>query len=240
MDFVVVLGRKLEHDGSASPDLVNRVEEARRVLGGLGAGAKAILSGGRLVFAQDVPQEERAASEASVMRDLLLAKGVVAGALVLDENSTHTLENAVFAKKRIDELVAATTAGASSEPVAVHLVTSEVHMRRARACFAGVFDDAARYQLICHESPDGARVIPSEMEGAIEAAMMRRLPHDQQLYRENDVDEARRRFFTPNPEGEDGQPHPHTWLHDPYSGRTVAPGTGIPEWVAAAASEDKK
>ena len=122
MEFVVVLGRKLESDGSASPDLINRVEEARRVLGGLDAGAKAILSGGRLVFAQDVPQAERAASEASVMRDLLLSPpgGVNASALVLDENSTHTLENAVFTKRRIDELVAAAGArqlASSTKPV---------------------------------------------------------------------------------------------------------------------------
>ena len=89
-------------------------------------------------------------------------------------------------------------------------------MRRARTCFDGVFlrpADREVFTLTAHASEDGARVIASEQEGEIEAAMIRRLPHDLKLYESNDVLTARRLFFTPNPAGPDGEPHPHTWLH---------------------------
>lgn len=248
LHVVIVLGRKLEPDGSASADLVNRVEEARRVLAELveasAAPVRVVLSGGRLVFAQDSRAD--VASEASVMRELLLAgagggtSGAVASGILLDEQSTHTLENAIFARRRVLGCVSESEARPSS--LAVHLVTSEVHMPRARACFDAVFADASdgcgpAFALQYHASPDGARVIPSEREGAIEAAMLRRLPHDVALYREHEVAEARRRFFTPNPEGADGEPHPHTWLHDPYSGESLQPGSGIPHWVHARPAE---
>jgi hypothetical protein len=239
MHVLIVLGRKLQPDGTASPDLVNRIEEARRVISelhGSGETVRTVLSGGRLVFAQDA--NTAAPSEASVMRELLLAGvgNIDAQHVVLDELSTHTLENAVFARKRIEGLLGGDVDLAS---VVVHLITSEVHMKRARACFSAVFEAGCdRFGRVeYHASPDGARVIPSETEGAIEHAMIRRLPHDLQLYREHETLEARRRFFTPNPEGEDGEPHPHTWLHDPYSGETVPPGSGIPPWINAQGSD---
>jgi uncharacterized SAM-binding protein YcdF (DUF218 family) len=138
---VIVLGRKLEPNGTASADLVNRIEEARRLLVGTlkGQRTKIVLSGGRLVFKQDDSHASQP-SEASVMRNLLLADGLIdESAIVLDENSTHTLENAVFARQRVEELLAMLPVIQQPNPLRVHLVTSEVHMRRASACFLGVF-----------------------------------------------------------------------------------------------------
>lgn len=229
MEFVVVLGRKLEPDGSPSQDLVNRVEKAREVIeqvSARGARVNVILSGGRLVFSQDTTANPP--SEASVMQELLVRGGTVDNMCpILDENATHTLENAVFARLCVEKVLATATNPHDGVTVVVHLVTSQVHMPRARACFSGVFQGKQEdyiYQLLFHASPDGARVIPSEREQAIECAMMRRLPFDVQLYREHNIEEARRRFFTPNPEGPDGEPHPHVWLHDPSSsGATIHP-----------------
>ena len=212
LSVVIVLGRKLEADGTASPDLINRVALGRRVATEI-ANAKVVLSGGKLVFAAD--NSASAASEASVMRTLLLqapAPAIDASDVLLDEQSTHTLENAVFARRLVERLMES----ASAKQAHVHLVTSQVHMRRARTCFEGVFLRPAErdaFTLTAHASQDGERVIPSEKEGEIEAAMIRRLPHDLKLYEEHDVATARLFFFTPNPAGPDGEPHPHTWLY---------------------------
>ncbi len=235
LPVVLVLGRKLEPDGSASPDLINRVDLARDVALRIGPRTKIVCSGGKLVFAADRADADASPppSEAAVMRELLLdvadgARTVASDDILLDEQSTHTLENAVFARRRVCEILA----GAQRRTAHIHLVTSEVHMRRARACFEGVFlrngggggggggsgggASSVEFELSTHASADGARVIPSEREGEIERAMLRRLPHDLRLYEGHDVLTARRLFFTPNPEGPDGEPHPHTWLHDPY------------------------
>ena len=235
---VTVLGRKLEPDGSASQDLINRVVEAQCVIDDLMTRGytelRVVLSGGKLTFAQDANIDVK--SEALVMKEILLKKSarLASEAIVLDENSTHTLENAVFARQCVERL-----SQSIIEPevcVDLHLVTSEVHMQRARLCFAGIFEteeegSSISFARTYQSSPDGARVIPSAREGHIERAMIRRLPHDIKLYRKYEVDEARRRFFTPNPEGPDGEPNPHVWLHDPYTGATIIPGEQIPPWI---------
>jgi len=75
-----------------------------------------------------------AKSEAQAMRELLLEMGVPDAALVLEEESRNTRENAVFVarllRNRNSGLVSA-----REEQVRLLLVTSALHMFRARALF---------------------------------------------------------------------------------------------------------
>jgi uncharacterized SAM-binding protein YcdF (DUF218 family) len=81
-----------------------------------------VVSGGRVAGRED------RVSEAEAMRDLLVDLGVPADAIVLEDRSRTTRENAVFVAEELQRL------GAGD----VLLVTSALHMRRALASFAGL------------------------------------------------------------------------------------------------------
>ena len=127
-DAVVVLGGAIGPGppGWPYPDLgaaADRIWHAARVYHA-GKAKRLILSGGHLAWQGERP------SEAGAMSQLLTDLGVPAGALVLDERSRNTRENALYSAELIRTL------GIER----VLLVTSALHMPRALASFraAGV------------------------------------------------------------------------------------------------------
>lgn len=125
-DAIVVAGCRVDPDGTPSPALAHRVALAVE-LHRKGLAPRVVFTGGLddAVRAADPngPTEARAA--ARYARDLGLPKRAV----VLEERSTSTLENATFAA----ELLPATR---------VLVVTDAYHVFRARRVFAGVFPEA--------------------------------------------------------------------------------------------------
>jgi uncharacterized SAM-binding protein YcdF (DUF218 family) len=110
-EAALVLGFALAPDGSAQPQLMGRMEHAIDLYK-RGTVHHLVLSGG---------QEQGGHTEAGVMRDLALAAGVPADALVLDEAARSTIENFACARPLLDRL--------GGERVV--LVTEPWHMTRA-------------------------------------------------------------------------------------------------------------
>jgi uncharacterized SAM-binding protein YcdF (DUF218 family) len=110
-DAALVLGFALADDGSPRPQLVGRIEHAIDLYQ-RGIVPRLVLSGGAAKAGH---------TEAGVMRDLALAAGVPASALVLDEAARSTIENFACAKPLLDQL------GAHR----VLVVTEPWHMTRA-------------------------------------------------------------------------------------------------------------
>ena len=82
-DYAIVLGLALEN-GKPTPDLVARLDTAREYLD-QHPGAKLILTGGNA--------DESGRTEADVMRDILTAKGVPEGSLIMEDRASTTKEN---------------------------------------------------------------------------------------------------------------------------------------------------
>lgn len=114
-DVLVVLGARVEPDGSASPVLAARVRHAVRIL----------KPGGTILFSGGVGTY--GASEASVARDLAVKLGVKPEQCLLEEESHSTLQNAAFS---LDLLRKKFPRGAH-----VILVTDPYHVPRARRLF---------------------------------------------------------------------------------------------------------
>lgn len=108
-DHALVLGMALE-DGKPSQDLKLRIETARRYLAAHPA-ADLILTGGN--------PDASGRTEAAVMRDMLVARGVPREKLLLEEKAEITLDNFVNTARMIDP----------ARPVV--LITSGYHMNRA-------------------------------------------------------------------------------------------------------------
>ena len=114
-DVIVVLGAKQMPDGSPGPVIERRMAEAIR-LWQEGKAPKLLLSGGKTV--SDIP-------EAHTMAELARAGGVEDDAILLEERSTRTVENAAFCIKMIK--------GRGWKHTLI--VTDDFHMARAVYCF---------------------------------------------------------------------------------------------------------
>ena len=100
-DFVVVLGSGLRPDGGVPPLLASRLDRARGVWAALdrrAGGFKPLLivSGGQ--------GEDEPVTEASAMATYLIARGVPADRLVIEDRSRSTEENLLFSKAIMDEV----------------------------------------------------------------------------------------------------------------------------------------
>jgi len=111
---IVVLGARVRPDGRPSAALERRMRVAISLYQA-GAAPRLVLSGGG----------QRAVPEAEVMRDLALAAGVPASALIIEPRSRTTLENASETAKLL----------APDGHDAVILVTDSYHAFRARLLF---------------------------------------------------------------------------------------------------------
>ena len=126
-DAIVVLGCRMPEDGRPGGALERRVAHAVE-LWRRGEAPLLLLSGGG----------GRQRSEADTMRGLALAAGVSAGALLLEERSRNTVENAVFSAALLCE----------KERRRVIVVSEAYHLLRARILFK-----AAGLEIVATSAP---------------------------------------------------------------------------------------
>ncbi|MEL7436807.1 MAG: YdcF family protein [Chloroflexota bacterium] len=116
-DAIVVLGSGLVGNGRPGPALTRRSLHVAQVYAE-GYAPFIICTGGQS------PYQPR--SEAAGCRELLLAQGVPDGAILLEENSRSTEENALFSRRIMDE----------NNIRSVIIVSDSYHVFRARYLFA--------------------------------------------------------------------------------------------------------
>lgn len=110
-DYVIILGAKVKPGGVPSLSLKNRLDASATYLQQY-PHTTAIVTGGQ------GHDEDR--TEASVMRDYLIAAGVDAARILEEDKSTSTYENLLFAKALLPE-----------DTTAVTIVSNDFHLRRA-------------------------------------------------------------------------------------------------------------
>lgn len=116
-DVIIVLGSGLRKDGRPGPAL------ARRTRHGADLWHKGIAP---LVLCTGGQSEYYPRTEAAACREILLAAGLPAGAILMEERSRSTEENAIYSKRILDEMQLAR----------VVLVSDSYHMLRARWIFS--------------------------------------------------------------------------------------------------------
>ncbi|MBT6095568.1 MAG: YdcF family protein [Rhodospirillaceae bacterium] len=114
-DVIVVLGAAQMPDGSPGPVIERRVAKAVQ-LWQAGRAPYLLMSGGKTV--SDI-------SEAETMAEVALASGIDAEAILLEDRSTRTIENAAFTVEMIR--------GRGWKDVLI--VTDDFHMPRAEYCY---------------------------------------------------------------------------------------------------------
>lgn len=133
LEVALVLGNRLD-DGKPSPTLMSRLEKARELYE-----AKLVsyfvLSGGAL--------DDEQTSEAQVMKTYLLQQGMPDKRLILETQSTNTIDNLYYSKLLIDSLNCET----------IYLVTSKSHLCRA--------------MMIAERCGVEALGVPAEMAGSL-------------------------------------------------------------------------
>ena len=110
-DYIIILGAKVKPGGVPSLSLKNRLDVAADYLHQF-PHVKAIVSGGQGA------DEDR--TEASVMYDYLIAKGIEHGRILQEDQSTSTYENLKFSK----QLLPADVTG-------ITIVSNDFHLKRA-------------------------------------------------------------------------------------------------------------
>lgn len=110
-DYLIVLGAQIQGD-QVTESLKRRLDKAMEYLDNF-PGTRLIVSGGK--------GSDEAVSEAEAMRDYLVAHGVEAGSILMEDKSTTTKENLKFSARLIGDI---------SCPVGI--VTNNFHIYRAR------------------------------------------------------------------------------------------------------------
>ncbi len=111
-DVIIALGAGLRRDGRPGPALTRRSQQAA-ALWREGFAPRVLCTGGQ---AENYPR-----TEASACREILLAQGLPTAAILLEERSRSTEENAIYSRQVLDEL------GLTS----IVLVSDSYHMLRA-------------------------------------------------------------------------------------------------------------
>lgn|GEM_PF-79025 len=111
-DYVIVLGAAV-YGEEPSLSLLHRTERAIKYLKA-NPSAKAVVSGGR--------GEGESISEAECMKRILLKKGIKADRILIEDQSTSTMENLVFSKAVIE--------ADGADPSRVAVVSSSYHLYR--------------------------------------------------------------------------------------------------------------
>lgn len=117
-DIIVVLGSGLKEDGRPGPALTRRSRHGAALWHN---------SVAPLILCTGGQSEYYPRTEASACREILLGAGLPAEAILLEDRSRSTEENAIYSKRIMDEL------GLSR----VVLVSDSYHMLRARWLFRG-------------------------------------------------------------------------------------------------------
>lgn len=111
-DVIIVLGSGLRKDGQPGPALTRRTRRAAD-LWHEGIAPLVLCTGGQ--------SEYYPRTEAAACREILLATGLPAAAILMEERSRSTEENAIYSKRILDEMQLAR----------VVLVSDSYHMLRA-------------------------------------------------------------------------------------------------------------
>lgn len=93
-DIIIVLGAGLREDGAPGPALTRRTRQGA-ALWHDGIAPLVLCAGGR--------SEYYPRTEAAACREILLAAGLPDGAILLEERSRSTEENAIYSKRILDE-----------------------------------------------------------------------------------------------------------------------------------------
>mmetsp|Transcript_10036 Transcript_10036/g.12524 ORF Transcript_10036/g.12524 Transcript_10036/m.12524 type:complete len:198 (+) Transcript_10036:127-720(+) len=157
---IVVLGLALNPDGSAPPDLLERVEKAAELSIELG-GLSMIVCGG--------DPKNIGIKEAEVMKKELVARGVQDGMIAVESKSLITVHNAYEAIQFL-----------ASECKRILLVTSDFHMPRALYVFEAVFaSQGLSFEIEPHPAESNGRKAKKKQRLRDEIdALVRRTPND--------------------------------------------------------------
>jgi len=136
--IIIVLGKRLNDDNTPSHILRSRVKSSCELFDKT-PNSKLLMSGGTV--AGDIP-------EAQVMRDLATSEGVPEEDILIEAQSTNTIENAASSRVLVKKL----------SPDQICIVTSDFHMPRAKKVFEIIFGDA--YAIRC--VTDDAELTPEE------------------------------------------------------------------------------
>ena len=99
-DFVIILGAKVLEDGSLSPALKSRVDKAIEF-----ANEQKEKSNKKVIFIPSGGQgKDEVMSEAEAMKNYLIKHGINSEDIVIENQSTSTIQNMRFSKKKIDEI----------------------------------------------------------------------------------------------------------------------------------------
>lgn len=116
-DVIIVLGSGLRKDGRPGPALTRRTRHGAD-LWHEGIAPLVLCTGGQ--------SEYYPRTEAAACREILLAAGLPAGAILMEERSRSTEENAIYSKRILDQ----------KQLTHVVLVSDSYHMLRARWLFS--------------------------------------------------------------------------------------------------------
>ena len=99
-DFVIVLGSKINDDGTLTPLLKARVDKAIEF-----ANNQEKKSGKKIIFIPSGGKgEDEVISEAEAMKNYLIENNVKPEDIIIENKSTNTLQNIKFSKEKIDEI----------------------------------------------------------------------------------------------------------------------------------------
>ncbi len=110
-DYAIVLGAKVKLGGVPSLSLANRLDVAAAYLKEH-PHVKVIVSGGQ--------GEDEDRTEASVMFNVLVEKGIEPSRILIEDKSTSTYENLLFSKELLP-----------NETTAITIISNDFHLRRA-------------------------------------------------------------------------------------------------------------
>lgn len=96
-DFIIVHGAGLLNGKVVSPLLAGRLNKGIEVFESSGRKSKIIVSGGQ--------GNDETISEAEAMKNYLLQKGISEHDIIMEDQSTTTLENMMFSKKIMDQIM---------------------------------------------------------------------------------------------------------------------------------------
>ena len=132
---VLVLGFAFKRSAASLSRLETALAEYQRLVGADGCEPAVIVTGGET----QVEEGMEGITEAQFMREHLVAHGVVAEHIRLEENAKYTIQNGLFVRAILESLREEVGAQLRS----VVLVTNAFHMPRSKAIFGYILGTAA-------------------------------------------------------------------------------------------------
>jgi len=133
-DTIIILGRRLNKDGSLPYMATERAKKAIELFN-QGA-AENIITTGSHSFWDDKPLEH---TEAQTMANYLTSKGIPSDKIHKEEESVETIGNAYFAKTKFIE---------PNKWKSIIVITSDFHVQRAEYDFKKVFGDKYNIEFV--------------------------------------------------------------------------------------------